>query len=474
MSYWLYEEQSDRKRAIATDAVPATVVIQNVDGKRSLRIDMQPFVIPISRLKLNVKQDMTSWHHTLFARYRVKLCFMCHNSNDAAALLSLVESECDGLRAPAESCELRSNRTELPTCPPEGALLPLYRGPRHECSEKLKYRLDLQMSWDIQSQSPLTIYNKAFFSFNSRIQDQVGTRAIVYAFTGTNGQSRATRVMTNECLFCPSRKADATFDELHFHYLTMHDHFVYAVTHDGETIRVDIETIDRSGQRPTSSNGDGFEMNWVQPPITFDLPAYLRGDNVWLTGKPAVPRRARSVDPERTIRKASTAATTAPKDASEVLPILPRQRKRFVVPNVPGVTFFRNVSKRRVEPGELLSESDDNLDTEWLETRQRLRKIDNLDVDTESFVRLFDKHIAEEHPSGDRYLADTLVRFCLRYAQTLEQPIMQKGLALKLQQLLTCGLIHKTTFDYCSRYTAPQMSKPIVDDLNDTEMQDEQ
>ncbi|KAI9831070.1 MAG: hypothetical protein M1826_003968 [Phylliscum demangeonii] len=91
-----------------------------------------------------------------------------------------------------------------------------------------------------------------------------------------------------------------------------------------------------------------------------------------------------------------------------------RNRKKFRVPPAPpGGFFFRAVTRRAVQEGELLSDSDDDVDISWLK-RQHAEDINSYADLTEAekaFITRWDNHMSEERIQSIQHLSNAMIRF---------------------------------------------------------------
>ena len=97
----------------------------------------------------------------------------------------------------------------------------------------------------------------------------------------------------------------------------------------------------------------------------------------------------------------------------QLIPKISRTKRRL--PHPPrGVTFYRNATKRKLQAGEQVSDSDIEPDQKSL----RLSHEHELDSYKKivppaflEFYKAIDAHLMEERPSGDCYIADSMKRF---------------------------------------------------------------
>lgn len=187
------------------------------------------------------------------------------------------------------------------------------------------------------------------------------------------------------CPFCDGREfRDLTF--LHLHLITSHDLFHFKVKQSKRTtgirssdtqydsyLEIHVElSKEQVMSRPSDAVPDHRTFRWVKPTKRLDVGSLLKGDWSWLNEKKST---ALSANYRREIPPPGVTVPPVPKKANlldvEALPV--RKRRKYIVPKarngVTGLVFVRNRSKRFVHPGEELSESDDDVDEDWLKMK---------------------------------------------------------------------------------------------------------
>lgn len=280
------------------------------------------------------------------------------------------------------------------------------------------------------------------------------TYEITYIFVGQKEVTRTLSAKDLACRWCRNRLPQSSFERLHFHYISHHDHFKFRVHDAGEkdgvihkTIHVDMAMKPR--QRASNDVPDEREMSWVRPDRPFDLQRYLAGDDSWGLEK-ILAKKTRQKSPVRESSAQQAVVTWRPRSPSQVEPIHPRKRKRYPVPKIAGVDLYRSHSKRKLDEGEMLSESDEDADIDgWAPRKQRLRSPPISGASRGAFFDLYDAFVHQERLSSDIHLADAIIRFCRKYQHKLKGPLMREDFELKLQQFLLTGLIKPRTQRYC-------------------------
>lgn len=124
------------------------------------------------------------------------------------------------------------------------------------------------------------------------------------------------------------------------------------------------------------------------------------------------------------------------------LEIPARIKPRHPVPVVPpGVVLYRSVSKREVQAGELLDESDDDVDQTWLKMRHvQSIKASKLSAAEKEFHERYDLHMLEERPHRV-YLAASIIRFCRKNGEFLNREEIRRVFRANLHDLISKELV---------------------------------
>ncbi|CAN9128409.1 unnamed protein product [Alternaria alternata] len=177
-------------------------------------------------------------------------------------------------------------------------------------------------------------------------------------------------------LMCPhcSKKKIADIEDLKMHLISWHEYFDYHVTleqvdeHGIEHWRFDSEVANyRAGQRASDTADEPADVRVLAPAQPFNRRKFLAGDDEFeRTARIEKPtKHAKAKPATNSLKVAPGPRPRKPPDQVQSRP--QREKKRFVVPKAPnGITFFRLVSKRPLQPGEVISESDDELDEGWI------------------------------------------------------------------------------------------------------------
>ncbi|KAK6003916.1 hypothetical protein QM012_008766 [Aureobasidium pullulans] len=415
----------------------------------------------------------------------------CFNSEDASQLLSVIDPDTSSRPTMSpKQAELRAAWKDL-SAGAIRSLSPLRRY-QHEPEDQSKrshsksvdYSLHASISWSPAVNvrgTPLAMCNHIMRLIERHVKPEEPettrrpqTCHITYLFDGGPIGSRTIARTTFSCVFCPGRLPHPTFDRLHFHYLSFHDHFTFkvhkpvAMNSDSVTRTVRIELSAPRYERASDNVCDEREITWIKPDIPFDLQQYLSegGHNAWTSGKQLALRAfPKSVKPgcmSKGIARPKTSSINGqsrltpthrqPRVAqpAEVPEVPSRKRKRYTVPELPGVTIFRAESKREVEPGEELSESDAEPDDSWLRTKHRLEGFPQLIGAAREFAILYDEHLQDEPRNlANIHVCEAVVRFVRGSAARLRQPHLLHELKSKLGELMDMDLISEEYVDYC-------------------------
>ncbi|RMZ67185.1 Zinc finger domain-containing PHD-finger [Pyrenophora seminiperda CCB06] len=249
------------------------------------------------------------------------------------------------------------------------------------------------------------------------------------------------------CLHCSKRKTSDIY-ELQMHLISWHEYFNYKVIQEGvdengvEHWRFHSEVADhRADQQQRTSNhaDEPYDVRILAPAQQFDIMRFLKGDDGF--------QRAARVEKATSTKSILPPINKARKTPKEVQSRPLRKKKKYTIPKPPpGVTFFRSVSKRPLQPGEEVSESDDEFDEEWMFQRKHAEhKKDNLSESTIRFLKLFDGFMREENLQSIFHMGDAIIRFARQHSSQIAQPndTIMSEFTQKLDELLEDDLITK-------------------------------
>lgn len=211
------------------------------------------------------------------------------------------------------------------------------------------------------------------------------------------------------CPFCDGREFQ-NLTYLHLHLICSHDLFHFKVTqrkpinglrssdaHYNSLVEIYVDLSKEQVMSRASDNvPDHRTFRWVKPTKRFDIGSLLKGDWSWLNEKKGT---ALSANYRREIGPPGTVVPAVPKKINlhDVRPLPIRKRRKYIVPQarngVTGLVFVRNRSKRFVHPGEELSESDDEVDEDWLKMKHEEASFTRFSPGIGSYVYVLDKSI---------------------------------------------------------------------------------
>ena len=357
---------------------------------------------------------------------------------------------------------------------------------------KPKLGLKIDASWTDPA-SPLMLHNVAVRNGESSTRrnyrsetKEVSNNIIVSTEWVFEGLSSFMPKLKFDGYTCPMCNGQMFRDagEFHFHLINSHDLFQFKFSQTFKTnslgqslaeglVRTDV--ADNYEERSSHSLSDLREMKWQKPNTPFDLEAYLKGDESWLgkimkrNGNVAVTYTEPSHGTLRDALRSDLAATAITRPPDQVPDLVRPPRKRFRVPKAPrGIQFYRLTAKRPLVEGEMISESDDDIDEEWLQEKHS----DTIDSFTDTlpqekhFMQRCDRHMLQEDTSSDLHAGEALIRFCRLNKAWLQLPankieFHKKAAALKLQGSLT-----SSTVLACSRIINAPLTPPSKPSVN--------
>lgn len=234
------------------------------------------------------------------------------------------------------------------------------------------------------------------------------------------------------CPFCDGLDF-CNINYLHFHLLTSHgmlhfrinktmgqsatSGFIYNGTKFDEHIEIGIDSYDGTG-RVYNDEPDPIALPWVKPRVQFDLEKFLKGDWRWLGSIiPMSRKRARaglqSILENRIVEWES------------IVEIPKKPRKRIVTPKAlytnDKKVFMRIQSHRFIDEGEVLSDSDEDIDEDWLiqKHEEAIKEFEGPSAIEKEFMKLWNRHMHEEQLLADCQIGASIYRFAKKYGKVL-------------------------------------------------------
>ena len=469
-------EKESSKRAIYVESRHATVSQRQEANAEHGHFEItlaEPFLIEVSKLFVAIETGTNGfrhWRRTVTTCYNLEISVQCRDSDESADFLSELEGQPRARYEQIPGLEgiLRASWDELPKCPASDQGLILKRTRGHSLIS-LDYRMELSMGWSRKRDSPLQRHNKAFLQTSDQNRQLMtpssedAEKATKYVITYKFSEGLNTRVKKVEGLRCPLCKEQPTsFPRLLLHCSTFHDHFRFEVDLTEPDSGPDRAVISKTvllsispQQYEKATREDSDERcNWVAPRRPFDLRAHLAGDHSW-TGhakaKKSGRRGRQTAGPVKDTQPVSAPRPVISRPTPEQVPHLPfTGHKKHRVPDVPGVRFYHGLSKKAIEPGEMVADSDGSVDEFWMADieRQALKELD-IHGAAQEFSIAFNRHLAREQSTSSVLVKEAIVRFTRLHRRELRDVEWQRAFRRKLEQLLGVGVIDRGTVTYC-------------------------
>jgi hypothetical protein len=455
MNVSIYTPPSDFP-CISMPVQDATIKSTVRRADRTVSVETNRVTIDPTRFGLNNPETMTE------DAYKLNISINIDHKNDAEQLYShLAPKDISAQDVSTRLSTTYGNILECPS-PTKKVILPL-----SDWKGCLKFGLEVTMYWLYSTgESILSRHNKHLRALTQSqpsppppLPQSAVHPTLRLTFVYVN------ETITREGLMCPhegcQRRKHQDIDDLRMHLDCWHDYFKYKATCEGIdehgtemwtfTCEVSDHKAHRAEQRASDRAPEPMDVRHVTPAQPFNQRRYLDGaddeyrrmsrvNRQYGVSKAAVPA---SVDTPVSLRR---------KLPNEVVAIPVHVKKRYRVPAAPpGVTFFRAYSKRPLATGEYISESDDDVDDDWI----KLRKAAEFDKETtildpvKRFLKEFDLHMWGEQLHSDVHAGDALVRFTREKREWLWQEGVTEVFAEKISQLFEDGIISEQVHDGC-------------------------
>ncbi|KIW68424.1 hypothetical protein PV04_04371 [Phialophora macrospora] len=224
------------------------------------------------------------------------------------------------------------------------------------------------------------------------------------------------------CPICTGRSF-RELEKLRFHLTTMHTKYNFSVkpgtdraTNGPSPVHIKVDQPRRPTVRKEEDDG---EMLWVAPTSPFDLQAFLSGDHSWIGGRGPIK-----------LQPSSRPTTGYP--LAKNVPDFRRARRRKIKPivleargNNKPQCMYTSVSNRPVSPNEgPRSESDDEIDNEWLIAMQMecldlIAEKGNWSPYERELAKRWDRHRMEEQLEHPTFVSNSLIRFARKHKEWL-------------------------------------------------------
>ena len=441
-------------------------------GERTAVISMEsPFYVRLEELQIKGPRPLNGYGNQL---YDMQLTLLPANPTDPWPPFDFLSPppkmsqrmEADGLvRFPMLLAQWR-RLPQLPESPTESLLEVC----AYQDSKRYKTKLSLKMdaSWSSLN-SPLTLNNDKLRDTSSPVphlpspvseedphNPLVSTR---WVFQGSWEHIHPLDFNGYLCPLC-SKLVFKDMDTFHFHLINSHDLFKFELvvkaraSSEGQQIIHAEVRVDVANTYPVKVGHrvrDDREMEWQRPQSIFDLEAFLKGDETWLGHESKRPTRLAPPMPRVDARSRSrdtlqleTPVVIKARAAHEV-PDMPKPaRTRFKVPPAPSdIKFFRLTVKRPLTEGEDISESDDEIDENWLLQKHSdtIESFSDMLQSEKRFIQQYDRHMLNENLSSNLHFREALVRFCRTNRTWLQTKEMKREFHKNAARLVMQGLI---------------------------------
>ncbi|CAA9963951.1 hypothetical protein PTMSG1_07310 [Pyrenophora teres f. maculata] len=397
--------------------------------------------------------------------YNMMLSVEFTSRGDAKALYDYL-----GLDSSDASTYLSTTYGNILECPQERAILPLKAS-----GKPIGIGLEVCMYWNnMPKESVLGQYNRQLkstvqppSSYPTPPLDLEPRYKLTFIY-GKEALERSELI----CLHCSKRKA-LDIHDLQMHLISWHEYFDYKVTNEGfdedgvEHWRFQSEVAyHRADQRQRANNhtDEPCNVRIIAPAQPFDRRRFLEEDDRFQRDARVEKTRPSRSKPSPSVSIAPISTSRTRKTPDEVQSRPRRRKKRFAVPEPPrGVTFFRSFSKRPLEPGEEISESDDELDKEWMsQLKYAGFEKDKLPEAVSRFLKVFDAFMHEEHLHSIFHMGEAIIRFARQHGSTMwEDDTTMSEFTIKLDELLEDDLITKEV--HAAAFEIVEAQKPNTD-----------
>jgi len=469
------------KRVIFTQLQAATAIgRRGENGSLYCDIELEsPYLIELDKLFVVMESGTNGsrhWKRTATVEYHLEVSIHCRLDSDIPTLLGQLESRdvSDYRGAPPIEGVLKAAWEKLPDCPKPGSLL-LVKRPKGHKSLEIAYGLDISMGWCRRAEAPLKVWN--------RLQNPQGSQQLPTPSASDDLERASKRVRVQyefeeglqtrthstdhlRCLFCESKREYDNVVRLLLHYKLHHEHFhLEPSAHEKGDEEEKITIVLSLAEKPTISHASTSEKEvhheWVAPDRPFDIAAHIGGDERWTGGsrgkvsnKRGRPPKAR--DTEHTNGHAVSGASKLPTQALrlrqnlEDIRDLPQPgHKKHSVPVVPEVTFYHTKSKQSIEPGETISEDEEEgVDWRLAESQIRSMREHGLSHMAADFHAAFNQHLDTEQSASRTLVREAIVRFARKYEKKIRMG-WQPHFDAKLRHLQAHGVVGADVVAYC-------------------------
>jgi hypothetical protein len=278
------------------------------------------------------------------------------------------------------------------------------------------------------------------------------------------GVKQTTVIPGLDCPFCNSHYSQV--DDLRLHLHTDHTMFKFHLRR-GSPPRISFFVeVCKSRNGPMMNNERQKTYQLGQPISLFDLEKNLGGDESWAKLRHGP---LHNTWPEHLLDRHDSSLSSSPHESRHSSPNtsndtddltefesshskLPvRPRKVFYVPKT-AKPLYDTITKRILQPGEELPNSDDEKDEGWLRQKSRDLINDFTDVTFEEkdFINTYNPFIINEQLTSPKYFPEALIRFADSHRSWFAERSSRKMEFVKLMEIFILrGVVEEKTLERC-------------------------
>jgi hypothetical protein len=322
------------------------------------------------------------------------------------------------------------------------------------------------LSAQAQGKSPRTRKN---ISSKSSQGHQSGAQhvEVTYGFGRANaaelGIKQQTTIIGYICPFC--HVDEASLEDLRLHLHTNHTNFKFSLRRENASrVGFFVELAKLSPRSSPAERTKTFQLSKAQ--TLFDLDKFLGGDQSWVKAREGRqhnhwPEHLNDQFHESSLSSSSRdsrhSSPNTPNDTDDVVdvelcpPKKPILRKIFYVPKT-SKPLFDTVSKRVLEPGEEIPDSDDEKDEAWLHQKHRdiINDFTDLTCDEKEYITRWNPFIMDTQLGCEKYFPGACERFTeANAAWIVEKKSRCDEFGKQMEMFLMRSIIEQQCFDKC-------------------------
>jgi hypothetical protein len=278
------------------------------------------------------------------------------------------------------------------------------------------------------------------------------------------GVKQTTVISGLDCPFCNSHYSQV--DDLRLHLHTDHTMFKFHLRKASPPRISFFVEVCKSRNGPTMNVERQKTYQFGQPMSLFHLEKNLGGDESWAKGRHGP---LHNTWPEHLIDRHDSSLSSSPHESrhsspntsndtddlmefeSSELKLPVRPRKVFYVPKT-AKPLYDTITKRILQPGEELPNSDDEKEEGWLRQKSRDLINDFTDVTFEEkdFINTYNPFIINEQLMSPKYLPEAIIRFADSHKTWFAERRSRKKEFMKLMEVFILrGVVEEKTLERC-------------------------